>query len=331
MRLSIVPGLMALAAAGLYGLPPTTGAQYWSTNSTLDCNAIHSLIYEVSLASGGKGYACGITGIFPWLAAGGKWNTSIRLAAPASGAVGVQYVFFDGDGNPLSLDTASDSVPAPGSTVGMALNANQPSEVRLLGASSAAPQYNTTQTGSVFALFLCPDAATCAGVVPQLLFSFLPIKPWSLSAPIAWEASFSLLQPRGVGTRWSAAGIQDATHLLSFVIYNQSAKATTYTARVYDSNGSLAGQATIPAIPGFNAVDGVFGTRGFLLTDVIKTPLPPGILKVTVEAGSAAFSALFLQFSGDSAASLQASYDLSPASGSIGTPVLPSAVERARP
>ena len=322
MRVSIVPGLMVLAAAGLYGLPPTTGAQYWTTNSTLDCNAIHALIYEVPLASGGTGYACGITGIFPWMAAGGKWNTSVRVAAPASGAVGVQYVFYDGDGNPLSLDTASDSAFAPGNTVSMALHANQPSEVRLLGAPRDAPQYNTTQTGFVFALFLCPDAATCAGVVPQSLFSFLPVKPWSLSAPIAWEASFSPLQPRGAGTRWSAAGIQDATHLLSFVIYNQSAKATIYTVRVYDSNGLLAGQAAIPAIPGFNAVDGQLGTRGILLTDVIKTALPPGILKVTIEAGSA-FSALFLQFNGDSAASLQASYDLPPASGSTGTPVLP--------
>lgn len=266
---------------------------------------MHSLIYEIQLASGGKGFACGVTGTFVWLAAGGNWGTSIRTAAPASGAVGVQYVFYDGDGNHISLDTISNSVPASGNTVSLALNANQPSEVQLLGATSDAPHYPTTQTGSVFGLFFCPDPATCATVLPQLLYSSLPLKPWSLSVPIAWDSSFSFLQPSGLSTRWSAVGINDATHTISFAIYNQSAASTTYTVRVYDSNGSLAAQATTPPVPGAG------GTRGFLLTDVITTALPAGILKVTID-GARSSSALFLQFNGDSATSLQMAYDSVP-------------------
>ena len=272
---------------------------------------MHSLIYEIPLASGEKGYACGVTGTFVWWAAGGNWATSIRTAAPASGAVGVLYIFYDGDGKRISLDTISGSAPASGNTVGLSLNANQPSEVQLLGASSDAPHYNTTQTGSVFGLFLCPDPATCATVLPQVLYSSLPLKPWSLSVPISWDSSFSFLQPSGLSTRWSAVGINDSTHNISFAIYNQSAMSTTYTVRVYDSNGSLAGQAMTPLVPGSAGVDGVPGTRGFLLTDVIRTALPAGILKVTVE-GVSLSSALFLQFNGDSATSLQVASDVVP-------------------
>ena len=301
MKTFLFSGWMALTASMLYGLPPTTGAQWWSTNPNLDCTPIHALIYEVPLASGGMGLACGVTGTFIWSAAGGNWKSSIRTAAPASGAIGVQYVFFDGGGNLISLDTLSGSTPASGNTVSLVLNRNQPSEIQLRGASSEAPQYNTTQTGSVFGLFFCADPATCATVLPQLLYSFQPLKPWSISVPIAWDSSFSFLQPSGLSSRWSAVGINDATHIISFVVYNRSAASTTYTVRVYDSNGSLAGQGATPLIPAGA------GTRGFLLTDVIGTALPAGILKVTVE-GAGTSSALFLQFNGDSATSLQSGF-----------------------
>ena len=163
----------------------------------------------------------------------------------------------------------------------------------------------------MFGIFLCPDSATCATVVPQLLYSLQPLKPWSLSVPIAWDTSFSFLQPSGLSTRWSAVGVSDATHLISFAIYNQSTTSTTYTVRVYDSNGSLAGQATIPFIPASNGVDVAGGTRGFLLTDLVGTTLPAGVLKVTID-GAGLFSTLFLQFNGDSATSLQAAYDAVP-------------------
>ena len=104
----LVAVVVALSAATGFALPPTTGAQWWSTDPNLNCSAYRSLIYEVPLASGGKGYACGVTGTFVWSAAGGSWGTSIRMAAPASGAVGVQYLFFDEGGNRISLDRSRE-------------------------------------------------------------------------------------------------------------------------------------------------------------------------------------------------------------------------------
>jgi len=298
-------GLMALTAVGLYAMPPTTGAQYWSTNPNLDCSAFHALIAEIQLASGGKGYACFLSGTFPWLASGGSWATSIRIDAPASGGIGVDLGFFQ-DGQRFSMDTTSgNGVPTSSNLVSFALNANQPSEIHLLGASTDAPRYSHTQTGLVYAVFYCPDAVTCATVLPQLLYSFAPVKPWSLSVPIAWDSTFSLFQPKGIGPRWSAAGINDATHLISFAICNQSRIETVFTVRVFDGNGSLVGQATTPSIP-------AVGTRGFLLNDVIRTALPAGILKVTVDGGSSLSSVTFLQFDGDAATSLQVAYDSPP-------------------
>jgi hypothetical protein len=307
----LVAVVVALSAATGFALPPTTGAQWWSTDPNLACSAYRSLIYEVPLASGGKGYACGVTGTFVWFAAGGSWGTSIRMAAPASGAVGVQYLFFDEDGNRISLDTIAGATQASGNSVGLVIGANQPSEVRLLGASSDAPLYQKTQTGSVFGVFLWSSAATCATVNPQLLYSSMSVPGWSLSVPIDWDSTFSPLQPVGLSTRWSAVGINDATHLLSFAIYNQSAVATTYSVRVYAADGSIAAESVTPLIPGSGGPDGAGATRGFLLTDVIGTALPQGILKVTVEGGGLS-SALFLQFSGSSGTTPPASPEFIP-------------------
>jgi hypothetical protein len=314
----LLPGLIAVAATTVFGMPPTTGAKWWSTDPNLDCTAFHSLIHEIALTSGGKGYACGVTGTFVWLAAGGNWKTSLRMAAPASGAVGVQYIFYDADGRRLSLDTISGSVAASGDTVTVALNANQPVEIQLLGASSDAPQYSATQTGSVFAIFFCPDAATCATVLPQLMYSSAPLKPWLITVPIAWDSSFSFLQPSGLSTRWAVTGSVDDTRLISFAIYNPSSTPATYTIRAYDSGGSLVGEAVTPLISGGNGAGGAGSTRAFLLTDLIKSVLSAGILKVTVE-GTSPFSASFLQFSGDSAVSLQSAYDSAPAASTHAT------------
>lgn len=311
----LVVAVFALSAATGFALPPTTGAQWWSTDPNLNCSAYRSLIYEVPLASGGKGYACGVTGTFVWSAAGGSWGTSIRLAAPASGAVGVQYLFFDEDGNRISLDTIAGAAQASGNSIGLAMSVNQPSEVRLLGASSDAPLYRKTQTGSVFGIFLCSSAATCATVNPQLLYSSLSVPGWSPSVPIAWDSTFSPLQPSGLTTRWSAVGINDATHLLSFAIYNQSAASTTYSVRVYAADGSLAAESVTPLIPASGGADGAGATRGFLLTDVIGTALPRGILKVTVE-GDGLSSAFFLQFSGGFSTALPTSPEFIPGSAS---------------
>ena len=294
---------LGLSGATGFALPPTTGAQWWSTDPNLSCAAYRSLIYEVPLSSGGKGYACGVTGTFVWFAAGGSLSTSIRMAAPASGAVGVQYLFFDEGGNRISLDTIAGAARASGNSLGQVISANQPSDVRLLGASSDVPLYQKTQTGSVFGVFLCSSAAACATVNPQLLYSSISAPAWSLSVPIAWDSTFSPLQPVGLSTRWSAVGINDATHLISFAIYNQSPAPTTYSVRVYDANGSLVADSVTPLIPGSGGADGAGATRGFLLTDVVGTALPQGLLKVTVE-GDGLSSALFLQFSGSSATSL---------------------------
>ena len=296
-------GLMAVTAMGLYASPPTTGARFWSTDPNLDCSSAHALAIQVPLASGGLGVSCLVSGTFVWMAAGGSWSSSIRVAAPASGAIGIDYGFWQ-DGQRISMDTSSGSgaVPVSRNLLSFALNANQPSEIRLLGATNNAPQYGTTQTGFVYANFYCPDAATCATLIPQLLYSFAPIKPWSLSVPISWDSGFSSFQPPGILTRWAVAGIQDATHLISFAICNQSRFDTTFNVQVFDSNGSLIGQATTASIP-------VLATHGFLLTDVIRTPLPPGILKITVDGGSNPSSVTFLQFEGDSATSLQVASD----------------------
>ena len=315
----LVAVVAAMSAATGFALPPTTGAQWWSTDPNLSCSSYRSLIYEVPLASGGKGYACGVTGTFVWFATAGSWGTSIRMAAPASGAVGVQYLFFDGGGNRISLDTIAGAAQASGNSVGLVISANQPSEVRLLGASSDAPLYQKTQTGSVFGIFLCSSAATCATVNPQLLYSSISQPGWSPSVSIAWDSTFSPLQPVGLSTRWSAVGINDATHLLSFAIYNQSAVSTAYSVRVYAADGSLAAESVTPLILGSGGgTDGAGATRGFLLTDVVGTALPQGILKVTVE-GAGPSSALFLQFSSSSGTTLPTSPESIPVIASPGT------------
>ena len=183
--------MVALAAATLYG-QPTNGAQYWST-TVPDCSSLGENAVIITNSAGATvGYSCYVSGTFLWLAAGGTWGSSIRVAAPASGAVGVDYTFFDTGGSNVNLDATIGSAvfPTSGNDVNFALNANQPSEVHLLGAQSDAPRYGNTQTGSVYAVFYCPDAITCSSVLPQLLYSFLPTKPWSLSVPIAWDNFF---------------------------------------------------------------------------------------------------------------------------------------------
>ena len=188
--------VVALSAGTGFALPPTTGAQWWSTDPNLTCTAYRSLIYEVPLASGGKGYACGITGTFVWYAAGGSWGTSIRIAAPASGAVGVQYLFFDEGGNRISLDAVAGAAQASGNSLGLAIGANQPSEVRLLGASSDAPAYQKTQTGSVFGVFLCSTAAACATVSSSVTI-FVPVRAWMVTQRADRMGLYLLAAPAG--------------------------------------------------------------------------------------------------------------------------------------
>jgi hypothetical protein len=325
-------GLVALAGVALRGQPPTTGAQYWSTDPNLDCSSAGSQTYQITLVAGGNGYVCIVSGTFLWLAAGGSWSTSVRVAAPASGAIGVDYSFYDANGSALTLDTTSGTgaVPASSNDVNFALKANQPSEVRLLGSANEAPNYGTTQTGSAYAIFYCPDAFSCSVVLPQLLYSFSPTKPWLLSVPISWDNFYSQVQAGGAWTQWSAAGINSATDFVSLVIYNQSTVAAIFTVRVYDSSGALVGQATTPAIPGFDSVTQEGGTYGVLLSTLITTPLPSGSFKITVDGGANSSSVSVLQFSGASASSLQVAYDTTSSSSSNTTLALRRNVRRAR-
>ncbi len=301
-------GLIALTAATLHG------QTYWSTTKP-DCSSLAGESPVAITTSSGTplGYSCYVSGTFVWLAAGGGWGTSIRVAAPASAAIGVDYTFYDASGNNLELDTtfggASSTTSSDG--VNFALSANQPAEVKLLGATSGAPRYNSTSTGSVYAVFYCPDATTCGDVLPQMLYSALPAIPWSLSVPISWDTE--------LWTQWSAEGIDNgSTQRVSFVIYNEDITATSYTVRVYDSTGSLAGTGTTPSIPPLHSLsDGSFGeggTYGALLSDVISTPLPSRVFKVLVDGGSKYSAVEVLQFDGMSATALQVAYDSAPSS-----------------
>lgn len=299
MKTLLFAGLMALCAVGLYG-QPTNGPVYWSTNSALDCNA--NSLQEVSFTvSGTTVYSCFLSGTFVWFAAGGGYTTSLRVAAPASAPIGIDYTFYDLSGNSLNVDTnfGNACVSAPGD-VNCALAANQPSEVVMLGASANAPVYGPTTDGSVFVQLYCPDSITCFSVLPQLIYSAPP--NISLSVPIAFDGS--------QWTQWSAQGIDNGgSQRISLVIYNQGSVATIYTVRVYNSNGNLVGTGTTPAINGYSSVTGEAGTFGALLSSIIPTTLPSGILKVFVDGGSNSSSVLMLQVNGRAIAPLQVSYD----------------------
>ena len=314
MKSLYLMGLIAVAAATIHS-QPTNGAVYWSTVAP-DCTSLAGESPVAIANSSGKtvGYSCYVSGTFVWLAAGGGWSSAIRVAAPASAAIGVDYTFYDASGHNLKLDTTTGggSSTTSGNDVNFALSPNQPAEIGLLGATSDAPKYASTATGSVYGVFYCPDAATCSNVVPQLLYSALPGTPWAMSVPISWDTE--------LWTQWSAEGIDDgAAHRVSLVIYNEDIIATSYTVRVYDSTGVLAGTGTTPLIPPLqplgNGSFGEGGTYGALLSDVISTRLPAGVFKVLVDGGSKYSAVEVLQFNGQSATALQVGYDSAPGSG----------------
>lgn len=326
-RLSLIP-LILLAVAPLQA-QPTNGAVYWSTTQP-DCSSIpgptsagEAPVAIMNTAGTTVGYSCYVSGTFSWFAAGGiptsqtnpSWGTSIRVAAPASAPIGVDYTFFDVNGNSLSMDTTLNNVAsskATGNEVDFALSADQPAEVEVLGATANAPAYATTSTGSVYGVFYCPDANTCLNVLPQLLYSSLPTYPWSISVPIAFDFLLS--------SQWSAVGVNDnVSTVMSLVIYNEDVVATTYRVSVFNSAGSLVGTGTTPTVqPGQN-VNGVLGegaTYGAYLSQIVPN-LPAGVLKVVVDGGANLSAVVALQFTGPSATSLQVAFDTTP--GSTGT------------
>jgi len=301
-------GLMALCAVALYS-QPTNGPVYWSTSSALDCST--NGLDEVTLPGPGGAtvYACRFTGTFVWFAAGGGYTTALRVAAPASAPVGIDYSFYDVVGNYLNVDTNSGagSATTSGNDVNFALTTNQPSEIDILGATANAPGYGPITDGSVFVQVYCPDSVTCYSVLPQLIYSAPPTI--SLSVPLAFDPASSSGYASGF-TQWSAQGIDNGgSQRISLVIYNQGSVATIYTVRVYDSNGNLVGTGTTQAINGYSSVTGEAGTYGALLSNIIATSLPSGILKVFVDGGSNNSSILMLQTNGRAIAPLQVSVD----------------------
>jgi hypothetical protein len=311
-------GLLALAAATLHS-QPSNGVVYWSTVQPIcDQTQGQSVATIVNSSGATIGYSCYVAGTFAWFTAGGGWGTSIRVAGPASGAVGVDYTFYDKDGNDQQVDTTfgGGSSTVAGNKVSFDLNANQPTEVTVLGAAGNGPNYSTNAKGSVYAEFYCPDASTCNDVLPQLVYSALPANPWLLSSPIAWD--------HDLWTQWSAEGIDDSAtgdnYRVSLAICNEDTIATSYTVRIYNSTGALAGTGTTPLIPPLkdlgNNYLGEGGTYAAMLSEVIKTPLPAGVFKILIDGGSThSYSAVeVLQFRGPSATALQVAYDSAPAS-----------------
>ncbi len=305
---------MSLAAAALYS-QPANGPVYWSATAP-NCSSLAGES-PVAITNSGTtvGYSCYVSGTFVWLAAGGGWSTSIRVSAPASAAIGVDYTFYDASGNNLKLDATlgGGSSATSSDGVNFALSANQPSEVDLLGATNNAPKYSSTSTGSVYTVIYCPDATTCGNVLPQLLYSALPATPWSMSVPIAWDTALS--------TQWSAEAVDDGgANRVSLVIYNEDTTATSYKVWVYDSTGALAGAGITPPIPPLqpmaNNSVGEGGTYGTLLSDVVSTPLPPGVFKILIDGGAEYSAVEVLQFNGSSATTLQVGYDTAPNSSS---------------
>jgi len=306
---------LALAAVSLRG-------QVFWTATPQDCGAIWQVeIQNPVNPQGPDVYTCAVGGTFLWLAAGGPWGSTIRVSAPASNPVGVQYWFYDNNGQELSLDTTAGTGSAVTSTsdLAFALNPNQPSQINLLGTTGTS--HSNTQTGTAYAEFYCPDEATCENVLPQLIYSALPTIPWSLSVPIAWDITYGY--SLGWNTLWSAVGVDDgASHRVSLAVYNQDQSGTTtptsFAVRVYDSNGNLSGTGMTPPLNPIpmdntgNFAIGDGGTWANLLSNVITTRLPSGPFKVVVDGGDTPCSVEVLQVNGTSATTLQVGFDILP-------------------
>jgi hypothetical protein len=303
-------GVIALAAAALHA-QPTNGPVYWSTTPP-DCSSLSETPVTITNPAGGTvGYSCYVAGTFIWLAAGGQWNSAIRVAAPASAPIGVDYTFYDVNGNPLSVDTTG-LFTSSGNDVNFALAPNQPAEIDVSGATSTAPAYSSTTTGSAYAFFFCPDAITCSNVLPQLIYLAVPSEPWALSVPIAWDVTLNYFY--GAWTQFAAEGVDDGgAHRVSLVIYNEDVTATSFTVDVFNSAGALVGSGQTPLIPPLqNDGNGEGGTYGILLSSIITTPLPSGVFKVLVDGGSIYSAVEVLQFNGQTATTLQTAFDSEP-------------------
>jgi hypothetical protein len=316
MRSIYLLGSIALAAASLHG-------QTYYAPTPPDCSSIggESPAKITNSAGATLGYSCWIGGTFADYAAGGGWSSAIRVAAPATGAIQVNYWFYDANGNDLSLDTGG-AVTGSNTSEVFALNANQPSEIDIAGASSTAPNYGSTASGSVYAEFFCPDATTCLNVQPQLLYSSTS-QPWIITVPISWDLY-------SISTQWSFVGEDNGgSQQISLVIYNEgsstdftNSSSTTFTVYVYNNAGALVGTGTTPAIPPtYQARDGSVyegGSYSVILDQIPGMPtLPSGPLKVLIDGGDQDSAVQAVQIANGSATALQIGFDNSPNSAAI--------------
>jgi hypothetical protein len=249
-------------------------------------------------------YYCYYNGTFPWLAAGGGWTTGLRIAAPASGAIEVKYNFYQQDASgavdPIQLDYQQfgNTGVDQSSDATFDLNKNQPSELTLLGKTIDGAAHLTTVTGTVRVEVRCPDKATCAATMPQLIYSALPGTPWYLSAAMSSNVSLPI-QPDS--TLWSVVGINDpnSSSLISFVILNDSGiDDQTYVVKVYDKAGAFVGSTPVHVASGRN-VGRVLDDK--FLPTVPKLPVGP--IKLVVE-GTGTCLLTVLQFKGAAATAL---------------------------
>jgi len=89
-----------------------------------------------------------------------------------------------------------------------------------------------------------------------------------------------------------------------------------------------------PSIPPLRSLSdgslGEGGTYGALLSDVIATPLPPGLFKILVDGGSKYSAVEALQFNGPSGTALQVAYDSAPGSTASAASIRRLSVRSAR-
>jgi len=299
-------GLMALAVVSASG---QTRPVYYSATKP-DCSSLMGGETATAIKdSNGNtlGYSCYVRGTFVWLASGGVWGTSIRVSGPAAGDIDVLYQFFDKNGNPLSIDNTlnNDATSIDSNTEAeVPLFSNQPLEVELLGETGDGPNYNNTAEGSVFATFYCPDAATCANVLPQLIYSALPTYPWSLSVPISWDDNLS--------KQWSAVVNYDPStnNVIGLVVYNADTVASKFRVDAYDANGNFVASGFTPTLqPVAGSLNG--GTYAVLLGDLIPG-LAPGFYKILFDGGSVFSAVEVLQINDTSGTTLQVAFDTAP-------------------
>ena len=289
-----------LAGLLVLGAFTATAQTYWSNDANLNCGAYgDSNGAPLKLDSGG--YVCYVYGTLPWYASGAGWASSIRVSAPTTAPVAYFFFFSDEQGADATLDFRyqGDATVQNGTSASSALNANQPLQVDILGSHSQSGAYGTMAGGPVVVLAECPDANTCSLVQAQLLYSALPSKPWTLSAPVVWDSQTSFA--------WSAVGVDNgSSDTVSFVIYNLDTVGQvphSYTFNIYDAAGSLYSTATTKPVP-------LFGSYADLVRSVVSK-LPSGAFKLQmVGPAYSAFEAL--QFQGASATALVVASDTVP-------------------